>query len=94
MRLYLITSSISDLVVIPVDTCTSPLYSSLSTLSISKWLLHAEGTLRKSHGIVIISRAEVLSHVDVAHSMPISLPYSQSSRCCSTLNSRNSRWAP
>jgi hypothetical protein len=51
-------------------------------------------TLRKSQGMVIISQAEVVSHTEVAHSTPISLPYCHSSRCCSTVNSRNSRCAP
>ena len=59
-----------------------------------KWLLQAEGTLRKSHGIWIISLAEVTSHTDVAQPIPIFLPYSYSSLCCSSENSRNSRWAP
>ena len=47
--------------------------SSLNILSISKWLLHAEGTLIKFGFKTVISLADVTSQTDVEYSIPISL---------------------
>ena len=56
--------STSSLVVIPVEMCTSPEYSSRSTFCISKCWLDGEPTLIRSGLIVTISLAEVMSHTE------------------------------